>query len=206
MIDRIEDYFALGCGRCPRFATAECSTRRWAGGLAALRRICLEAGLQETVKWGHPTYMHAGRNIAVMGAFRGDFRLSLFNAALLSDPDGALERQGPNTRVPDCLRFTAADAVDGRAPVIRAVLAEAMAHAEAGRRAPRDESGVDLPDELVDALDADPVLAEAFHALTPGRQKSHALMIGAAKTSATRAARVEKLRAKIFAGKGANER
>ena len=30
---------------------------------------------------------------------------------------------------------------------------------------------VDMPDELTDAMDADPILAEAFHALTPGRQK-----------------------------------
>jgi uncharacterized protein YdeI (YjbR/CyaY-like superfamily) len=63
-----------------------------------------------------------------------------------------------------------------------------------------------LPDELVSALDADPHLAEAFHALTPGRQKSHALAIGSAKASTTRAARVVKLAPLILAGKGALER
>ncbi len=30
-----------------------------------------------------------------------------------------------------------------------------------------------MPDELAEVLDADPELAEAFHALTPGRQKSY---------------------------------
>lgn len=50
MITDVEDYFAQGCGRCPRFATPDCSTRRWAAGLAALRRLCLEAGLTETAK------------------------------------------------------------------------------------------------------------------------------------------------------------
>jgi uncharacterized protein YdeI (YjbR/CyaY-like superfamily) len=87
MITAIEDYFAKGCGRCERFDTAACSTKRWALGLAELRRICLAAGLAETVKWGHPCYMHAGRNVAIVGALRDDFRLSFFAGALLRDPE-----------------------------------------------------------------------------------------------------------------------
>lgn len=70
MITDIKDYFAKGCGRCERFSTPSCSARRWANGLSDLRRICLEVGLVETVKWGHPCYMHAGRNIAIIGATR----------------------------------------------------------------------------------------------------------------------------------------
>jgi uncharacterized protein YdeI (YjbR/CyaY-like superfamily) len=41
-------------------------------------------------------------------------------------------------------------------------------------------------------LDDDPKLAEAFHALTPGRQKGYLLYFSGAKQSATRAVRVEK--------------
>ena len=33
MITDIEDYFTKGCGRCERFATADCSTRLIATGL-----------------------------------------------------------------------------------------------------------------------------------------------------------------------------
>ena len=68
MITDIEDYFTRGCGRCERFATPDCSTRQWESGLNALRRICLEAGLAEAVKWGHPCYLHRERNIAIIGA------------------------------------------------------------------------------------------------------------------------------------------
>lgn len=136
MITDIEDYFAKGCGRCPRFATAACSTKRWSKGLEELRRICLSAGLTETVKWGHPCYIHAGRNIAIIGAMKGDFRLTFFNAALMKDPKGMLETQGPNTRHPNMISF---------------------------------KDDLELPDELVEALDADPALADAFHALTPSR-------------------------------------
>lgn len=205
MITEIEDYFLKGCGRCERFDTADCSTRRWEVGLSDLRRICLAAGLAEFVKWGHPCYMHAGRNIAIFGAFRGDFRLSFFNAALMTDPEGVLERQGPNTQTADCIRFARNEEVRGKETVIRAYLVEAMGYAEKGLVAPKVEREIALPEELVEAMDSDPDLAEAFHVLTPGRQKGYVIALSSAKTSATRVARIEKFRAKIIAGKGANE-
>ena len=206
MITSIETYFAKGCGRCERFATPDCSTRRWIDGLHDLRRICLDVGLDETLKWAHPCYVHAGRNVAIFGAFRGDFRLSFFEAGLMTDPDGVLERQGPNTRHPDMLRFTAIEQVVEMEPVIRAYLAEAMRYAAEGRKAPKDPRELELPDELVEALDADPELAGAFHRLTPGRQKSYVIHLASAKKAATRVARIAKARDKILAGKGANER
>ncbi len=206
MITDIEDYFTKGCGRCERFATRECSTQQWQTGLAALRRICCDVGLVETVKWGHPCYMHSGRNIAIIGALRGDFRLSFFDAALMKDPDGVLEKQGPNTPHPDMIRFTDNASVDAWEPTIRRYLAEAIAYAEAGIKPPKVTTAVELPEELVEALDADPQLAEAFYKLTPGRQKSYAINLRSAKQSATRISRIVKFRDKIFAGKGAMER
>jgi uncharacterized protein YdeI (YjbR/CyaY-like superfamily) len=180
MITDVEEYFTKGCGRCDRFATADCSTRPWLDGLLTLRRICLDAGLTETAKWGHPCYTHAGRNIAIIGAFRGDFRLTFFNASLLTDPEGVLEKQGPNTRHPDCLRFTDNAAPAAMESTIRARLVEAVDFARAGILPPKEVTELSLPAELAGALDADPELAEAFHALTPGRQKSWVLYFGGA--------------------------
>ena len=60
--------------------------------------------------------------------------------------------------------------------------------------------------KLIEALDADAELAEAFHALTPGRQKSYAFNLNSAKKPETRIARIKKFRDKIIAGKGAMER
>jgi uncharacterized protein YdeI (YjbR/CyaY-like superfamily) len=206
MITEIEDYFTKGCGRCTRFATADCSVQHWLAGLVALRAICCSAGLVETVKWGHPCYMHSGRNIAIVGAFRGDFRLTFFDAALLKDPEAVLQKQGEQTRHADMIRFTKADQVAALAPTIRAYLAEAMGYAEAGIRPEKVEHENGLPEELVEALDSDPELAEAFHRLTPGRQKSHVLQVLSTANPATRRARIIKARDKILAGKGATER
>lgn len=206
MITDPDDFFTKGCGRCARFATADCSTRPWIDGLNALRRICLDMGLEETVKWAHPCYMHAGRNIAIFGALRDDFRLGFMNPSLLVDSEGVLEPQGPNSQTPGTIRFTATAQVAEKEPVIRAYLRQLMDHAEAGTKPVRIDRQVDTPDELIEALDADPELAEAFHALTPGRQKSYLFALNQAKQSATRRARIEKFRGKIIAGKGALER
>ena len=203
MITDIEDYFAKGCDRCARFATPDCSTQLWRQGLATLRQICRDAGLSETVKWGHPVYMHAGRNIAVIGAFRGDYCITFFDAALLKDPEGVLQKAGPNTQVAGVIRLSDNAQAAAMAPVIAAYLAEAMGYAAAGIKPPKTERTLDLQDELVEALDADPELAEAFHALTPGRQKSYVINLNGAKKPETRVARIAKFRPKILAGQGA---
>jgi uncharacterized protein YdeI (YjbR/CyaY-like superfamily) len=206
MITVLEDFFTKGCGRCDRFDTPECSALRWSTGIAALRRICLDLGLVETLKWGHPCYMHAGRNIVLIGALREDLRLGFFNAALMTDPEGVLTKQGPNTQHPDAMRFTANTQVAAMERSVRAYLAEAMRYAEAGIKPTKTAQEIELPDELTEALEADAELAEAFAALTPGRQRSYVIVLGALKKPESRVARIAKLRGHILAGKGAQDR
>lgn len=206
MITEIDDYFSLGCGRCERYSTADCSTQTWAEGLQALRQLCIDAKLVETVKWGHPCYMHSNRNIAIIGALRGDFRLSFFNAALMTDPEGVLEKQGPNTRYPDMIRFTENSQAARMERTILSYLKEAISYADAGIKPAKEVIEIVLPDELAEALEADPVLAEAFHSLTPGRQRSYVINLNSAKKPETRISRISGFREHILAGKGALER
>lgn len=206
MITEIEDFFSLGCGRCDRFQTADCSSQIWKSGLVALREVCRQVGLVEVVKWGHPCYMHAGRNIALIGALRGDFRLNFFHAALLQDPHGVLEKQGPNTAHADSMRFASAAQVGERAAILHAYLREAMAYAEAGTLPPKTTADLEVPDELGDAMAADPELARAFAALTPGRQRSYVINLTSTKSPQTRRTRIARFRPLILAGKGALER
>lgn len=206
MITDPELYFAKGCGRCDRFDTDDCAAQLWSTGLHRLRDICRSAGLRETAKWGHPCYMYADRNIAIIGAFRADFRLSFFHASLLTDPKGLLEKQGPNSAHADMLRFTSPQQVDAQRADITAYLKEAAGYAAAGTLPAKTDHNTPVPQELTDALTADPTLADAFSALTPGRQRGYCLHIGDAKQSATRTSRIEKCRDRIFAGLGYNER
>ncbi|WP_336469878.1 DUF1801 domain-containing protein [Pseudorhodobacter antarcticus] len=170
MITDIDSYFTKGCRRCARFDTLACSALRWRPGNAALRAICLSAGLEEALKWGHPGYTHAGRNITVIGAFVADYRLTFMDASLLSDPAGILEKAEPNSQHANILRFTDVSAVAAMAPHITAYLTEAMRYAKAGITPTTTPRVLDLPQVLIDALDADPDLSIAFAALTPGRQ------------------------------------
>lgn len=206
MITQADDFFTQGCGRCSRFATPACSSQTWAKGLHALRELCGEAGLVETVKWGHPCYTHQGRNIAILGAFRGDFRLTFFNASLLKDTQQVLQRKGPNSTHPDMLCFTDAAQVKAMAMTISAYLKEAMALAESGAKPVKVVQDLQLPNELTQVLEADTALSKAFFKLTPGRQRSYVIYLNAAKKSETRVSRIMACRERILAGKGALER
>lgn len=206
MITEAGTFFTDGCGRCPRFATDACSARLWSAGVARLRQMCLEAGLEESLRWGHPCYRHNGRNLALIGAFQGDFRLTFPDASVLVDDAGLLEPAGPNSPTATTIRFTSTEDLTHHAASLAALLAQARARAEAGERpAPRPAAEVDLPELLLSALEDDPDLAEAFHALTPGRQRSYVIALSSAKTDATRAARIARFGDRILAGKGANE-
>lgn len=206
MITDADDFFTKGCGRCERFDTPDCSTRQWIAGLNELRQLCLGAGLVESVKWAHPCYMHAGRNIVMFGAFRGDFRLSFFNAELLNDSAGVLETNGPNSPTPSVVRMTDNAQVAGLAPIFIDYIEQLKQCAEAGIKPEKVQHDLELPEELIEALDNDPELAESFFSLTPGRQKSYVINLNGAKKTETRIARIEKFRNKIIEGKGANER
>ncbi len=124
----------------------------------------------------------------------------------MKDPQGVLEKQGPNTRHPNMMRFTDNAQATAMEQIIRSYLKEAMGYAEAGIKPAKEERELELPDELIEALDSDPELAEAFHNLTPGRQKSYVINLNSAKKSETRISRIAKFRNRILAGKGAMER
>ncbi|MEJ6398361.1 YdeI/OmpD-associated family protein [Yoonia sp. 208BN28-4] len=198
-------FFDKGCGRCARFDTPDCASRIWAEGVAALRDICLGAGLHETAKWGFPVYMQGKRNIAMIGASQAHFSLSFFHAGLLDDPAGVLQKSGPHTQTADHLRFASLADLAAMASRIDDFLAQAKANAAANRKPAKTQAQFDLPQELVDALDADDELAAAFAALTRGRQRSYAIVIGQAKKAETRITRIAKYRDKIIAGKGTQD-
>lgn len=206
MIVEVEDYFTKGCGRCGRFDTEACSAIIWNSGLQKLRVICLSAGLEETVKWGQACYMHAGRNIAILGAFQDKFVIGFFNAALMQDPQGVLEKSGPNSQDANRICFTDHSQVTKMEKTLSAYIDEAKGYAEKGTMPPKNTSMPDLPNELEAVLVADVELAEAFHALTLGRQRSYVINLNGAKQSETRIKRIAKFREKIIAGKGAMER
>ncbi len=202
----VDSYLAEGCGRCAFFQTPECKVHRWVDGLRLLRAMLRETPLTETMKWGAPCYTLEGTNVLMISALREHFVLSFLRGAELADPTGLLERAGPNTQSARVMRFTSIEQVREKQPAIALFVADAIAIQRSGLKPTRAPVVEPMPDALSHRLAADPALAAAFEALTPGRQRSHILHISGAKGEETRARRVEQCAPKIVAGKGYNER
>ena len=86
-------------------------SEKWPEVIAALRPILLDSGLTAQIKWAKPCYTHDGRNIVIVQEMKDFLALMFFKGALLNDPDGVLEEQGPNSRSARRIRFTSVDDV-----------------------------------------------------------------------------------------------
>jgi uncharacterized protein YdeI (YjbR/CyaY-like superfamily) len=180
-------------------------SEQWSEELAAIRPVLLDRGLSEEIKWGKPCYVHDGANIAILQEMKEFLALMFFKGALLADPEGVLEEQGPNTRSARRMRFTSVDDVHRLADTVSAYVDEAIEVEQEGLDiGPAPE--LVLVEELQRRLDRDPELRAAFDALTPGRQREYHLQISSAKQAATREARVDKFAPRILAGKGFRDR
>lgn len=179
---------------------------RWKTEIAELRRALARFEMNEECKWGKPTYTVNGKNIVIIQGFKEYVALGFFKGALLKDPKHLLVRLGQvqSARV---MKFVSAKEIKAKAPAIDAYVREALAVEKAGLRTePKKTSDFPVPAELTERFRKDPRFKRAFDALTPGRQRSYLYHFGAAKQSATRAARIEKARPAIFEGKGFLER
>lgn len=176
----------------------------WPAEIAALRPVLLAAGLDEELKWGKPCYGRDGHNIAIIQEMKSFLALMFFNGAVLADPEGVLESQGPNSRSARRITFTSVADVERLAPTVTAYAAEAVAAAAAGLSVEPVEH--ELCAELKERLASDPELAEAFDALTPGRRREYDIHISGAKQATTRESRIDKAVPRILAGKGMRDR
>ncbi len=180
-------------------------SEKWPVEMAALRPLLLRCGLTEEIKWGKPCYSHDGTNIVIMQEMEEFLALMFFKGALMNDPAGVLEEQGPNSRSALRMCFRSVADVKRLTKTVKAYIAEAIDVEDAGLEV-GPAPDVVFVDELQRRLDADKKFKAAFDALTPGRRREYNLHIGDAKQAATRQSRVEKCTPKILAGKGFRDR
>jgi uncharacterized protein YdeI (YjbR/CyaY-like superfamily) len=180
---------------------------RWRDEFAALRSVLAETDLAEAFKWGKPCYTHAGKNVAIFQPFNDLCALLFFKGALLDDPEGLLREQGENTRSALRLEFRSKTDVTRAERAIRDLVADAIRVQEAGLRVrpAAPPTARDYPAELSALMDVDPSFRDAFERLTPGRRRGYLLHFNGAKQSATRAARIERVRDRIMEGFGLHD-
>lgn len=172
-----------------------------------LRLLLLECGLTEQIKWGVPCYTYNGKNVILLSAFKEYCSLNFFKGVLLNDEHNLLDKPGENSQSARLLKFTDVKRVMELEDHIKAFIFETIDIEKKGLKVEFKESHDDMmPEELEAKLNGLPSLNEAFHNLTPGRQRSYYIHISSAKQPQTRISRVEKCIPKIMEGKGFNER
>ncbi len=181
--------------------------QKWQPESKKLRKILLDCGLTETLKWGKPCYMFQENNIIVIQGFKEYCALLFFKGVLLNDPHGILLKTGENTRVGRQIRFTHVREIVEMEPVLKTYIYQAIEVEKAGLKVePKKHGELILAEEFIDHLAKQPALKNAFESLTPGRQRAYNLFFSAPKQSKTRSSRVEKCIKQILQGKGLNDR
>jgi uncharacterized protein YdeI (YjbR/CyaY-like superfamily) len=180
--------------------------KRWSAEYAALRQLCLASGLNEELKWGQACYDLGGSNVVLIHGFKSYCALLFMKGALLKNPEDLLVQQTRNVQAARQIRFASLTDINKQKAAVKAYIREAIAVQKSGvKMKMKSVAQFEVPEELQKRLDNDAKLAEAFHALTPGRQKGYLLHFAGAKQSATRTARVQKHAPRILKGLGLDD-
>jgi uncharacterized protein YdeI (YjbR/CyaY-like superfamily) len=177
--------------------------KKWREEMTKLRRISLDSGLTEELKWGKPCYTFQTSDIVIIQGFKEFCALLFCKGALLKDPNGILKKFGWQAarRIP----FTNVREIVEMEPILKVYIHEAIEAEKAGLKVNYKKNPEPIPEELQNKLDEIPALKTAFHALTPGRQRGYILYFSGAKQSKTRTSRVKKCMPLILKGKGLND-
>lgn len=180
--------------------------KKWQKEFVKLRKIVLDSGLTEELKWGQPCYTFEGSNIVLIHGFKEYCALLFMKGALMNDSKGILIQQTKNVQSGRQIRFTGAREITEMEPTLKAYIREAIRIEKAGLKVEhKGTTEFEVAEEFQKKLDKSAALKKAFNALTPGRQRAYLLHFSAPKQSKTRESRVEKSTKQILNGKGLND-
>jgi uncharacterized protein YdeI (YjbR/CyaY-like superfamily) len=172
--------------------------------LERLRAIVHEAvpGIEETLKWGAPSYVHAGGIVCMMAAFKQHVSFGFWKHELVM---GDVERDGMGSFG----KLRAPGDVPPKRELVALVRKAAKLNeqgvkqaAPARKAAPKPPP--DVPPELAAALKRNKAAATAFKGFPPGQQREYCEWIGEAKRDDTRQRRLEQAIEWIAEGKPRN--
>lgn len=179
---------------------------KWKDEYARLRKLILDCGLEEELKWGCPCYTFEGKNIVLIHGFKEYCALLFFKGALLQDPEGILIQQTENVQSGRQVRFATIREIARLERVLKTYIYEAIEVERAGLQVKHKTTAeFKVPEEFQVRLDKNRSLKKAFESLTPGRQRSYLFYFSQPKLAKTREARVEKYVKQILKGKGLDD-
>jgi len=180
--------------------------QRWHEESQLLRRFLVGCDLDEEIKWGKSCYTFEGQNIAIVQKMKAFLALMYFKGALLEDDASVLKKPGENSHYGRRFEFTTLREIASSKELIERYTREAVENEKAGRRVPKPEKKLNLPEELLSRFRRAPDLKAAFEALTPGRQRGYSLYFSAPKGATARERRIDKYAQKILDGRGFHDR
>ena len=181
-------------------------TDKWQEEMVKLRKIALDCGLTEELKWGVPCYTHQQNNVVLIHGFKEYCALLFFKGALLQDTHGILIQQSTNVQAGRQIRFTNIREITEQEDILKAYIFQAIEVEKAGLKIEfKKTAEYNIPEEFQKKLEEIPALKTSFEALTPGRQRAYILYFSQPKQAKTRESRVEKCIPMILDGKGLND-
>lgn len=179
---------------------------KWQSEMTLLRKLTLDCGLIEELKWKQPCYTFNGTNILIISAFKDHCVMSFLKGILLKDKDLLLVSPGANSQSVKFAKFTSTEQITANELQLKAYIFEAIEIEKVGLKIDKTKStDFELVSELLQKMSEDATFKNAFEALTVGRQRAYNMFFSDAKQAETRFARIEKYRDRILKGKGMND-
>ena len=180
---------------------------KWQKELKTIREIFLNLPLEETIKWGAPTYVFNGKNVVGLAGFKNYFGLWFFQGALLKDKQKVfINAQEGKTKAMLQWRFNSLEEIN--ADLIKEYVLEAIENVNAGKEIKPDRTKKELiiPDEFQKELNSNSAFKKGFDGLTLSKQREYANYISEAKREATKLKRIEKIIPMIISGVGLHDK
>jgi len=184
---------------------------QWQEVIIALKDIIYATELQETIKWGMPTYTLNGKNILTIGAFKNHVAIWFIQGVFLEDKyPQLLNAQKGKTKAMRHWRFTKLEDID--TPLLTACIADAIQNQKEGKEikfntnnSAKGRKPLLIPDLLQEVFDNNPEVHTHFEALKLTQKRNLCNFINQAKRPETKQKRLKRVIPLILEGKGIYE-
>lgn len=180
---------------------------KWNKELILLRKILLDLSLKEDIKWGIPAYIHKGKNILGLVAFKDYCGIWFHHGVFLIDKSKILiNAQKNKTKGLRQMRFSSFDEIEPQ--LVKQYVLEAIENSEAGKeiKPTRNVKPVVIPDEILQEFSKNKELKKKFFQFSKAKQREFSQYVLSAKKEVTKNKRLLKVLSLIEIEEGLNDK
>lgn len=180
----------------------------WNEELILLREIMKMTDLEESLKWGVPTYTWNNKNIIGIAGFKHHIAIWFHQGVFLEDKHTKLfNAQNDKTKGLRQWRFNKLSEIEEQAELIYEYALEAIENQKQGKEIkPQRNKELIIPEEIAEELSRNEPFNKAFNEFTIGKKREFCYFVDGAKRKETRLSRLQKIIPLIFEGRGLNDK